>query len=226
MQSIKNFYKLYFHVIQQSISNHILLFPVPVDLHYFRLLVGVFPKIFRFCFFSRLMLIKKLFFKFFSSLFTREFVPNSTPMLKTKKTLKTIKPTMMFFCVIWKTDPNKNWEILCEKVVEYFALFSLSQWISSLVSLIFLYWITGRYYNRLLANKGGWLDVKTRIWLIVIDLVNNFAIGIYCMYYRDTLLGQLMVLCPIAISPAIFVLELLCVHLYKSYINRTGLFKK
>jgi hypothetical protein len=238
MQSIKNCFKWYTQVILHLISNSVLLFPVPVN--YFNLLVGVFSKIF--CCLSLLIsiflkLIKNVYkihmvekisrFRWnlsFSSLSPRLFVANSTTMLK--KTLKTSKLTMGIFSVVWKSNPNTNWELFCEKTVEYFALFSLSQWISSLVSLVFLYWITGRYYNRLLANKGGWLDVKTRIWLIVIDLANNFALGIYCMYYRETVLGKLMVLCPIAISPAIFVLELICVHLYKSYINRTGLFKE
>jgi hypothetical protein len=44
--------------------------------------------------------------------------------------------------------------------------------------------------------------------LIGFDLLLNFAIGIYYMSYRETALGQLMLSCPIAISPFIFAIEL------------------
>ena len=46
-------------------------------------------------------------------------------------------------------------------------------------------------------------------YLISFDLIANFTLGIYCMYDRFTDLGQFMVQCPVAISPFIFVAEII-----------------
>jgi len=113
-----------------------------------------------------------------------------------------------------------------EQLVDFYQLWSLSQWVSSLSSLILFYWITGHYYNKWLSEKGGWLTIKTRVWLIFFDLALNLALGLYYMNYRETLMGSIMVRCPIAISPLIFFLELVCVYLYYRYtkkqINKKG----
>ena len=96
----------------------------------------------------------------------------------------------------------------------FFSIWPLSQWISSLVVLIILYIITGHYYNKWLSHAGGWLDVKTRCWLIAIDLTTNLILGLYYMNYRETTMGMIMMKCPIAVSPIIFCLELLAVYVY------------
>lgn len=132
----------------------------------------------------------------------------------------------VIFFIMFQTQPNKGVETLGTKIAEYFALFSFTQWTFSLISLVLCYWLAGYYYNKWLAEKGGWLDAQTRVWLIVVDLLTNFVIGVYYMYHRETLMGQFMVQCPIAISPVIFLLELICFHLYSSYIKGTGFFKK
>jgi len=48
-------------------------------------------------------------------------------------------------------------------------------------------------------------------------LMVNFILGLYCMYHRDTVIGMFMITCPIAISPVIFALELICYYLYNRY---------
>jgi len=53
--------------------------------------------------------------------------------------------------------------------------------------------------------------------LILADLVINLGLGIYYMQHRDTVMGAFMLQCPIAISPLIFILELICVYLYHRY---------
>lgn len=45
------------------------------------------------------------------------------------------------------------------------------------------------------------MDAKKRIYLIVLDLLLNFAFGIYYMSYRETVIGTFIVKCPIAFSP-------------------------
>jgi hypothetical protein len=56
-----------------------------------------------------------------------------------------------------------------------------------------------------------------RVGLIISDLSLNLGLGMYYMDHRDTFMGQFMLKCPVAISPFIFLLELLCVYLYYRY---------
>jgi len=64
--------------------------------------------------------------------------------------------------------------------------------------------------------------MKKRFALIFLDLGVNFALGIYYMAYRDTLLGQIMLTCPIAISPGIFIIELICFYVYCRFFIPSG----
>ena len=100
----------------------------------------------------------------------------------------------------------------------FVGIWPLRLWITSLTGLILLYWVTGHYYNKWLSPWGGWLDFSIRVWLICGDLGINLGIGMYCMEHRDTLLGTFMLQCPIAISPLIFILELMCVYAYQRYL--------
>ena len=115
---------------------------------------------------------------------------------------------------IFSTNSTNSVKDLTTLLTEFYHLWPLSQWISSFVSLILLYWITGYYYNKWLSNKGGWLNWKMRIWLIVSDLTINLILGLYYLNHRETVMGVIMLKCPIAISPLIFVLELTCVYIY------------
>lgn len=45
------------------------------------------------------------------------------------------------------------------------------------------------------------MDTKTRILMIVVDLILNFGLGIYYMNHRDTFIGTLMIQCPVFLSP-------------------------
>ena len=51
----------------------------------------------------------------------------------------------------------------------------------------------------------------------MLDLLLNLALGLYYMHYRDTLMGIIMLRCPIAISPLIFVIEMVFVYMYYLY---------
>jgi len=99
-------------------------------------------------------------------------------------------------------------------LLDFYHIWPLTQWITSLITLILLYWITGYLYNKWLSARGGWLNFKMRVWLIISDLLINLSLGLYYMHYRDTLMGGIMLKCPIAISPIIFLLELICVYMY------------
>jgi len=39
-------------------------------------------------------------------------------------------------------------------------------------------------------------------------------LGLYYLNHRETAMGAMMLKCPIAISPVIFILELICVYMY------------
>jgi len=101
-----------------------------------------------------------------------------------------------------------------QDLIDFYHIWPWHQWLTSLVSLILLYWITGHFYNKWLSDRGGWLTFKMRVWLIISDLTLNLALGIYYMHYRETLMGAIMLTCPIAISPVIFLLEMFCVYIY------------
>jgi len=50
--------------------------------------------------------------------------------------------------------------------------------------------------------------------MIILDLLINIILGLHYMHQRNTVMGALMVKCPIAISPAIFFAEFVVVILY------------
>lgn len=134
------------------------------------------------------------------------------------------KPTSLNFFVILATNPSEN---LITRLTEFYHLWPLQQWVSSLVGLIALYWATGYFYNRWLSDKGGWLSWERRIWLIAYDFLINLSLGLYYMNYRETVLGAMMLKCPIAISPLIFILELVCFYIYcRFFINKKNEKKK
>jgi hypothetical protein len=54
------------------------------------------------------------------------------------------------------------------------------------------------------------------------DLCINFTLGLYYMSHRDTLMGGLMVSCPIAISPLILLMEGVLVTLYYYFISKVN----
>ena len=105
-----------------------------------------------------------------------------------------------------------------ENIIEFVNVWPLEQWISSLIGLVVLYWLTGRLYNKWLAPYGGWLSGKARILLILSDLGINGLVGLYSLkFLKNTAFGSFMMKCPIAISPAIFMIELIIVFSIQSY---------
>lgn len=100
---------------------------------------------------------------------------------------------------------------------EFFQIWPLSQWISSLVGLVLMYWITTGLYNKRLLNYNLEMSSQFRFWMILSDLLLNLGLGLYYLGYRETLMGQLMLKCPIAVSPVIFILELILLIAIKEY---------
>jgi uncharacterized protein YacL len=131
-----------------------------------------------------------------------------------------------FFFVILSINGSTSMEKFLKQLLDFYHIWPLAQWISSLVGLVVLYLITGYYYNKWLSDKGGWLDMKTRVWLIVFDISLNLVVGIYYMNHRETILGAIMVRCPVAISPGIFAAELCCFYFYCRYLRHEWEFRK
>lgn len=127
--------------------------------------------------------------------------------------------TNLLFMLITTPIKNKDyWESFTSNFFTFMNIWPLHQWISSLVTLVLLYIWAGHIYNRKLLASGGWISTKTRIYMILIDLGLNLAIGMYYMNFRETLFGQFMMHCPIAISPFIFLCEFIIVDwYYKKY---------
>jgi hypothetical protein len=120
--------------------------------------------------------------------------------------------------------PDAPLEVLTKKLIEFYNLWPFEQWAWSLVSLIVLYWITGHFYGiwlhdtlRRWSNRWIYISLYMRTSLILVDLAINLSLGLHYMQHRDTIMGQIMIKCPIAVSPVIFALELLYVTLYFFY---------
>jgi len=107
-----------------------------------------------------------------------------------------------------------SFDSFLDNFVDFLYIWSLEQWISSLITLFLLYGFIGYAYNKWLMPSGGWISIRARILMIVIDLLVNFMIGIYYMQYRETLIGGFLVRCPLAISPFIFFVEFVIVVWY------------
>jgi len=127
-------------------------------------------------------------------------------------------PIILYSLFLVAAAPDSA-QLIWHRIIEFYRIWPLHQWISSLITLIILYWGTGKLYNRWLSNKGGWLTWQTRMYLIATDLSMNFVIGVHYMYFRDTFMGQFMLTCPIALSPFIFLIELFCVYLFHRFSN-------
>lgn len=103
------------------------------------------------------------------------------------------------------------------RLLEFFNIWPIEQWISSLFGLVLMYWVATGFYNKRLKNYKLEMSFKFRFWMILSDLLINLGLGLYYLGYRETIMGQLMLKCPIAVSPVIFVVELLVVILIKEY---------
>lgn len=117
---------------------------------------------------------------------------------------------------------SKSKLILCvslpnSKIIEFFQIWPLSQWVYSLIGLVALYALTTYLYNKRLTFYKNEMSLSFRFWMIFSDLAVNLALGLYYLDYRETIMGQLMLKCPIAVSPVIFLVELLLVILIKEY---------
>lgn len=139
-------------------------------------------------------------------------------MLKIKHKKKNLIPQNVNYCflLLSNTTPNPNsvWELL----IKYYHIWPPFQWITSLFTLILIYWISGYFYNRWLSHKGGWMDTKARIIMIILDLILNFSLGIYYMNFRDTFIGALMIQCPVFCSPIFWIIEMICFYIYSKNI--------
>ena len=130
------------------------------------------------------------------------------------KFLKNMPITLL---LIFNVNSNNNTSSILESLIKYFQIWPLFQWTTSILTLVLIYWVSGYYYNKFLSQKGGWMDAKTRIIMITIDLILNFSLGIYYMNYRDTLIGTLMIKCPVFCSPLFWLVELICFYIYYRY---------
>lgn len=150
--------------------------------------------------------------------FSKKFRKKKHKMKKktNRKNLINVKKVLVSN-IIFSVFPGISfiWDLL----VKFCSIWSPFQWITSLLTLILMYWMSGYYYNKFLSKKGGWMYTKTRIYMIMVDLLLNFSLGIYYMNYRDTFIGTLMVKCPVFCSPIFWCIELIFFYIYCRYIS-------
>ena len=125
------------------------------------------------------------------------------------------------FLILTSSNSSSICKPIWDLSVKYFQIWPIFQWITSLLTLIIIYWVSGYFYNKFLSDNGGWMDAKTRILMIIIDLILNFSIGIYYMNYRDTFIGTLMLKCPVFCSPIFWLFELICFYVYYRYVTKS-----
>jgi hypothetical protein len=129
-----------------------------------------------------------------------------------------MKNNIFFNLILLSAQSNNNSpESFLERLLIFINIWTTTQWVTSLGSLIGLYWWIGLFYNKKLSRWGGWLPMSSRILMIALDISLNLCIGWYYMGYRDTVLGAFMLKCPVAISPFIFLAEFLIVIIYYQY---------
>lgn len=141
-----------------------------------------------------------------------------TKIMKSKIWLIENRIVIFNLLFVTNTSPDKNsiWDL----IIDFYQIWPPFQWVTSILTLILTYWISGYYYNKFLSKKGaGWISPKARIIMILLDLVLNFGVGIYYMGYRDTFIGELMLRCPVFCSPIFWFLELVCFYIYYKYLT-------
>lgn len=129
----------------------------------------------------------------------------------------TKKSSILCNFIMLMAKSNKPPEDFFERLFIFINIWSPPQWISSLGSLVCLYWWVGIFYNKKFSRWGGWLSPRSRILMIGLDIGFNLCIGWYYMGYRDTVLGAFMLKCPVAISPFIFLAEFIIVIICYQY---------
>lgn len=101
-----------------------------------------------------------------------------------------------------------------EALIEFINLWPVEQWVTSLMGLVLMYWWATKFYNKRLQKYDLSMTVAIRFWMIFSDLAINLALGLYYLGYRETVMGQLMIKCPIAVSPVIFLIEFILLDFY------------
>lgn len=101
-----------------------------------------------------------------------------------------------------------------ERFIRFVKIWPAQQWILSLLGLVIMYWLIGSWYNKRLKKQGGWISTQARCVMIIVDIMINIALGMLVMDSPETVLGMLMLRCPIAVSPGIFLLEYLTFIIY------------
>ena len=107
---------------------------------------------------------------------------------------------------------NGWYEKITTQLIEYKNIWDTHQWVVSLIGLFVLYAVL-----IILLNWTGLTRPITRgegFLLISFDLLLNFIVGLSYMGYHDTIIGGLMLQCPIALSPFILAIELTVYVLY------------
>jgi len=128
--------------------------------------------------------------------------------------------TRTFFNLNWIGGSNpKIPRNIVDLLVIFFTLWSVFQWLSSLVLLVLLYGWLGVVYNKAAKRwfKGYWLSWSDRLWLLLIDLSLNVFFGVLLLAFPEFFgegIIDMLHKCPIFLSPFILGIEFICFLIY------------
>lgn len=97
----------------------------------------------------------------------------------------------------------------------FFQTWTLKLWVFTLGGTIVVSIFMGSVFKWLIKKiiDASWTHFSTRFLLIINELFINFTIGILVVHNKTYFAG-LVLICPLAISPAIYIIELLIFGLY------------
>lgn len=119
---------------------------------------------------------------------------------------------------------NRTWS---ESMVQLLQVWSLNQWILTIMGMFSLYYLLFLTWNRFarickihFGIKIYILSIRARTYLLFFDLIFNLFIDICVFYYMPGgTLEELIFKCPISLSPFILIGEIIFVIIFNIYIK-------
>jgi hypothetical protein len=123
--------------------------------------------------------------------------------------------------IIFFNDENmwhNSYVIIRKCWLTYISIWAFRQWAISIATLLLLYWylFDVLYYIGLIENK---FTSRQKVFFIGTDLFLNFIVGLAYMAHPRTVIGELMHMCPVALSPYFIVAEIMGYLLYQAWLK-------
>ena len=81
--------------------------------------------------------------------------------------------------LIYRTNISKPNLPFNDLMVNYFTIWSIEQWVYSLVSLIIIYFIAGKIFNKYCSKKIDWKKIECKLVKKVLKFCFEYGVGIF-----------------------------------------------